>query len=232
MAKQKCVIVLGLPRSGTTLISTAIGCHEEICMLDEDFFLSVSRITGGKLPAVKLCIPNHVQMRRKWKLWWQPVRWNGFLRKRLHYTLPRSLFSIEDYLQHYDCRFICILREPRKTLSALDNRGHTKLKKALKAARHAYDIYEELYARMPEQVAFISFDAFLSDPDAQNKALCDFIGVNYSDAMLEAPNKNERYKGQKFDTSKVGAEDYDEASLDSGTQALVKRYTELKQHVI
>lgn len=48
MSKPICIIVLGTPRSGTTLISTAIGAHEKICLLDEDFHFSVVRISGGK----------------------------------------------------------------------------------------------------------------------------------------------------------------------------------------
>ncbi|MEP3246769.1 MAG: sulfotransferase [Sneathiella sp.] len=227
MPKPICVVVLGLPRSGTTLISTAIGSHEDVCMLDEDFFMSVRRISGGKTPAVKLCIPNHIQMNRKWRTWWGIIRINGFLRKRLHYLLPRSYYSLNDYISTYDVRIICILREPLKTLSAMDNRGHTKLRKALRAANVAYDMYDELLDRIPEQVAFISFDRFLTSPEEQNRMICSFIDHDFDEKMLEAPAKNTRYPGQSFDKSKIGTEDYDTESLDPGILKIVERYKKL-----
>lgn len=231
MSKPICILVLGTPRSGTTLISAAIGAHEKICLLDEEFHMSVARIAGGKTVGVKLCIPNHIQMERKWKWWWTPVRWNGFLRKRLHYILPRSFFSLADYLERFDCRIICILREPVKALSALDRRGHAKLTKALGVMNKAYDIYEELLRRAPAHVSFISFDRFLEDPQGQCQKVCEFAGETYSPEMLEAPTRNRRYQENSFDMSKIGSEEYDLGSLDPGIVAVIKRYRELKSRV-
>jgi sulfotransferase family protein len=232
MTKPVCIIVLGAPRSGTTLLSTAIGSHEKICMLDEDFFLSVRRITGGKTRAVKLCVPNHIQMERKWRWWWGIVRKNGFLRKRLHYMLPRSFFSLSDYLSFFDCRIICILREPEKALSALNARGQAKRRKAIRVTNSAYDVYDALQERAPGQVAFVSFDKFLTETEDQCRKICNFVGEKYSAEMLDAPRRNRRYKGDSFDKSKIGSEDYDFEKLDDNVVSLIKRYQHLKSQIL
>lgn len=171
-------------------------------------------------------------MERKWKWWWGVVRLNGFLRKRLHYFLPRSYFSLADYLQRFDCRIICILREPVKALSALDRRGHTKLPKALRVMNKAYDIYEELLQRAPDCVTFISFDRFLEDPEDQCHKICEFVGEEDSREMLEAPARNRRYQGNSFDKNKIGSEDYDFNSLDPGVVSVIKRYQSLKTRIL
>ena len=232
MTKKKCVMLLGAPHSGTTLLATAIGSHEKICMLDEDFHLSVRKIVGGKIRAVKLCVPNMIQMRRKWRTWWGIVRKNGYLRKRLHYILPRSYYSLEDYLEFFDCQIICILREPEKALSALNTRGLIKMSPAKRAINKAYDIYEELVSLAPDKVTFVSFDEYLMAPEDQTRKLCNFLGVEFSPEMLEAPNRNLRYPGEAFDESKIGSENYNFETMDPGVKSIVRRYQKLKALVL
>lgn len=232
MSKPICILVLGTPRSGTTLVSSAIGAHEKICLLDEEFHMAAARVAGGKKGAVKLCIPNHIQMKRKWKWWWTPIRFNGFLRKRVHYALPRSYYSLSDYLQQFDCRIVCILREPVKALAALDRRGHLELSRALRVMNQAYDIYAQLLDVAPDQVAFLSFDRFLQDPEGQCLRICDFVGETFSPEMLEAPKRNKRYQGKSFDQAKVGSEEYDFNSLGAGVVSLIRRYQDLKKRII
>ena len=232
MPKRKCIILLGAPRSGTTLLATAIGCHEKICMLDEDFHGTVHRIVGGKTRAVKFCVPNVIQMHRKWRTWWGITRFNGYIRKRLHYVLPRSYYSLSDYLRGYDCRIICILREPNKALSALSTRGLINMGKAKRVTHKVYDLYEELLRRGEGNVAFISFDKYLTEPEAQTKEICDFIGEEFSPAMLDGPRRNTRYPGEGFDASKIGKEEYDFDTMDKDLVSIVRRYQSLREHAL
>jgi hypothetical protein len=57
MDDEKNLLVIGPPRSGTTLLAAILSCHSEICILMEEFRGSSRLILSKKIKGVKLCIP-------------------------------------------------------------------------------------------------------------------------------------------------------------------------------
>ena len=132
----------------------------------------------------------------------------------------------------FENAFDRILREPNKALSALSTRGLINMGKAKRVTHKVYDLYEELLRRGEGNVAFISFDKYLTEPEAQTKEICDFIGEEFSPAMLDGPRRNTRYPGEGFDASKIGKEEYDFDTMDKDLVSIVRRYQSLREHAL
>jgi len=59
------LLIIGAPRSGTTLLAAMIGAHSKVAMLIEDRFFSIKKLTGKEVLANKLCIPHQLEIDRK-----------------------------------------------------------------------------------------------------------------------------------------------------------------------
>lgn len=207
------LVVLGFPRGGTSLLMNALGEHSRIAMLDEDFEGSIVRLTGSKIRAVKLCVPNHVQFERKWNVLmrFHPVYRFLRLAGRLpqsawRNTRPRSRWSIRDYAALPGTTIICLLRDPARCLDAIRRRQGI----GTEVGRVMWQLYIETLTRvrmMPGcRVVVMSFERLVQDPEAQLRALCAALGLPFEDAMLEGPRYNRRYPREGFDPGKASTE--------------------------
>jgi len=107
------LLVIGAPRSGTTLLATMIGRHTEVGMLNEDTRgKAFRRVLGKSITGNKLCVPNQIQMKRK-----SVFALRLFKKLGLMAESPRSEYAIEDYLQLPNLKIIAILRDPFLTNS-------------------------------------------------------------------------------------------------------------------
>ncbi|MGB0749422.1 MAG: hypothetical protein ACPGO3_11815 [Magnetospiraceae bacterium] len=207
-SKPPLLLLLGAPRTGTTLLATALGAHRDIAMLDEDFHGAPARLVGGKLPGVKLCVPNQVHLTQRWRGLYKLARFNGFLRKRIGYRLPRSRLSIADYDQAFDLRIVCILREPARALEAISRRERLPQARAADMLHRCLETLGTLAADPGRNLRVISFDRFVKEPEAQCRALVDWLGLPFDPQMLEAPSRNTRYPRGGFDAGRAeGAPD-------------------------
>jgi len=58
-------LLLGASRGDTTILAAALGAHPDVAMLDQDMNGAFNKIIGGKIPGVKLCVPNHIELDKK-----------------------------------------------------------------------------------------------------------------------------------------------------------------------
>lgn len=201
-------MILGTSRGGTTIMAAALGAHPLITILDEDMTGAFDKVVGGKTPGVKLCVPNQIEIEKRWHPIFYIGLSNGRFRKSLLMNkVPRSKLNIHDYTQYGDIKHICILRHPAGVIPSIMNRENRSQDVALYRWKRTVEIFNELYNTPAYSPVFISFEKLIKTPEKTLRSLCENLGVNYSEEMLTAPSKNSRYTKNSFDFSKAQYQD-------------------------
>jgi hypothetical protein len=220
---DKALVVLGAPRSGTTLIATALGAHPRIVMLSEECESGVFKIVGGKLRGVKLCIPVHVDLDRHWRVLYEPLRRSRWLRQNVNYRLPRSRLSLREMAERATLIVVGVLRDPGSTIEAITRRTDRNERIARDMLRRTYDVYERLPGELGIEPHFVSFDRFVREPEAALRRLCDRLELAFDPAMLDAPRLNPSYPEATFRADRAAAPGA-QRQEDAGLAALRARY--------
>lgn len=106
-------------------------------------------------------------------------------------VMDKSLDSVryaEDCLEvHPDLRFLNLVRDPRAQVSSMNRAIIHDFDTVLNALRwvEAHDIAETLVAKHPDRVLTIRFEDFIADPASVLRATCEFVGITYSQKMVE-----------------------------------------------
>lgn len=222
-ARERALIVIGAPRSGTTLLATALGAHSRVALLSEDLNGGVFRVVGGKLPALKLCAPNQIDLDRRWRPVYGLIERNGWLRKNLGYRLPSSRLSLRDMSLRAELKVLCLLRDPGRNIDALKRRENKRDAVCRDIVRRTYRLFRRLSGEPLMDMRFVSFDRFVRSPEQQLGAICDWLGLTFEPAMLEAPKLNPFYPEAGFRAEKAalpGAAPAD-AALDGEYRSLL-----------
>jgi len=121
-------------------------------------------------------------------------------------TRPRSRWSIRDYAALSNTTFVCLLRDPAKSLDAIRRRQGIEAPTG-RAMWHLFmETMTKLEGMREHPVIFVSFERLVRDPETQFKTLCARIGIEFEDAMLDGPRFNRRYPGRNFDPDKAETE--------------------------
>jgi hypothetical protein len=191
------LLVLGAPRSGTTLIASALGAHPGIAMLLEEWNGSLFRMSWGKLPAVKLVMPEQIQLAHRGHRLYNLAMRSSWVRRRIGHRLPRSRLSLRDMATRGELAVVCVLRDPGANVEALEQRHARPPAIAREIVAKTYDVFEAL----PEPgltPRFVSFDRFVTGPEDQLRALCDWLRLPFHPGMLAAPMLNAYYPDTRF----------------------------------
>lgn len=214
MSRPPGILVLGAPRTGTSLLSTLLGAHRAVAMLDEDIYGASRRIVGGKIPANKLCMPSQIHPTQRRSRFYGLFRLNGYLRKHFVYRVPSSYVSIADYGNSFDLKIICIVRNPVRAVESIMDRERLSRKEAIDLMRRCFDSFDTIMADANLDVRMINFERMLLDAEGQSRALCEWLGVDFDPKMLEAPEHNRRYPAKSFDASKAEVNELGAAAQD------------------
>jgi hypothetical protein len=210
MEKEK-IMVLGASRGGTTILAATLGSHSRVAMLDEDLSGAFVRITGNKIPAVKLCVPNQIEFEKRWSPLYRLGLMNGFFRKSAFMNrIPKSPRSIADYHAQGGIRPVCVLRHPAGVIPAIMKRENKKEKVAVYRWQRCLAVFKTLQQDGRYNPVFVSFEKLVTAPEPTLRALCDALGLPYEDQMLAAPQNNERYTQKTFEPAKAAYEKQDE----------------------
>ena len=193
------LLIVGCPRSGTTLLASMIGCHTRVGMLNEDVSGKwMNKILGKPIAANKLCIPNQVQMKRGTVFSRRLFKKLGFIKEA-----PRSSFSLEEYLEVPTLKIIAIIRDGNDAIASMMNRGGSTLKMGSNRWAMATDTIYELRSRYPDRVLVIAFEHLLSEPQATLEEICSFLDIAYEKEMLDGCRYNPRYPETQLNGSKA-----------------------------
>jgi hypothetical protein len=195
---QKHLLVIGPPRSGTTLLTTMIGRHSEVAMLNEDKAWAMRKIVGKQVVGNKRCIPNQIELRKK--------NSSGLrLFKKLGLTdeYQSSRYSIQDYLGLPAIRIIGLTREPNDVISSIMQRNRKTFRVAASRWCRAIEIMDNLSTNYPDLFMLVSFEHLVLSPEVNMKRITEFLELDYQEVMLEGPKYNPWYPEAQFNKEKV-----------------------------
>ncbi|HEX2228509.1 MAG TPA: sulfotransferase, partial [Candidatus Binatia bacterium] len=78
MKELRHLLILGAPRSGTTLLATMISRHTEIGILNEDRGWAMRRLLGKTVVGNKRCVPNQIELKKRHPLHFRFLKTLGF----------------------------------------------------------------------------------------------------------------------------------------------------------
>lgn len=199
------LLVLGTPRSGTTLLASMIGRHPEVAMLIEDTGFAIEKLAGKRVAANKLCVPNQIEVRERRErgaLAWLARRLPGAAKG------PRSTRSIEDYLAPEASRLCVIVRNPESVVRSIERRGGLDRAAATARWTRGIEIMAEMAERLGARCLVIGYEGLVTDPERHMRRAAAFLELPYDPAMLEGWKANPIYPGVSgIDASRARADE-------------------------
>ncbi len=185
------LLIIGAPRSGTTLLASMIGTHSDVAMLIEDRTFAIKKLTGKTILSNKLCIPHQTEIKKKASLFSRYAQKIGFLE-----NYPTSKFSIEDYLKLENLKILCIIRNGNDIINSIMKRGKKTQQIAFKRWSRSIEMILYLHHNYPLQTAIISYEDLVTEPEKMLKSISLFLDVKFQPQMLEGYKYNILYPNE------------------------------------
>jgi hypothetical protein len=140
------LLIVGAPRSGTTLLASMIGMHSDVAMLIEDRWFSIKKLTGKKVLANKLCIPIQLDFTKRATYFTRLMKKLGW-----YQNYPASKYNMEDYLQLEGLKIIALIRDKDDVVNSIMKRGRKEKMIAEKRWKMAMQIMHRLNTSTPKR---------------------------------------------------------------------------------
>ena len=189
---MKLFVVIGLQRTGTTLLASMLGRHPEINMLFESVTKDSLKLIGKDWNGNKLLAYRQIRQAKrasKWGHFINRISNLDFRKENRHHLVrpfPTSIMSIEDY-NHQGAVFITIERDKESSVSSMMKRARQNKKQAIKEWEEGMKIINHLKG---ENVYSLTFVDLVNDSEKILKEICQFLEVEYLEKMLEGPKYN------------------------------------------
>ncbi|NNE36156.1 MAG: sulfotransferase [Rhodothermales bacterium] len=194
---QKLLLLIGAPRSGTTLLNAMIGCHPDIAMLNEDFGHAVFNLVSKPVVGNKLCVPNQIELSERGSY----VR-RQFQKRNFRQYAPQADLSIEDYLSR-NANIVATVRHPDRVIGSIVSRGKKNVKLATYRWARSIEIIDTLVQQHAARVLVLAYPFLVSEPENVMRSVSSFVGVEYDPAMLEGYAHTPIYANKEIDSSKA-----------------------------
>lgn len=183
------LLVVGAPRSGTTLFACMIAGHTDVALLKEVPEMYVQRLLSKKVVGNKLCVPNQIELKKQRRIpgrdFWKKIG----LAKRT----STSTYCIEEYLDLPNPKIIAITRDGNDVISSNMRRGNKSLKTSSYRWCRAIEVIHELKRCYDDKVLVTSFEELVEDPEGVMRKVADFLGLDYQERMLEGYKFSSRW---------------------------------------
>ena len=189
---MKLFIVIGLQRTGTTLLASMLGRHPEINMLFESVTKDSLKLIGKQWNGNKLLAYRQIRKSErasKWGHFINRILNLDFRKGNKHHLVrpyPTSIMSIDDY-ENEGAFFITIERDKESSVSSMMKRAGQNKKQAVKEWEKGMKIINHLKGENTYSLTFVDL---VNDSEKILKEICQFLDVDYLDAMLEGPKYN------------------------------------------
>ena len=196
--KSQVILVLGVQRSGTTLLAAMLGRHSEINMLFESPTDDLLRSIGKKYTGNKLLTWRQIRMHQR------ASRFGHFVnrlvnidlfRSRRHHQLrpfPISSLSINDYID-LGAIIITITRNKADVVKSIRKRTQMSESKA----SFEYDRAMRDIEAVRDRAINVTFEDLVSNPEPVLQSVCSEMGIEYEPRMMEGPKYNFVYPHDK-----------------------------------
>ncbi|GEM_PF-964634 len=199
LPQRRHLLLIGAPRSGTTLLATMIGRHTDVGMVNEDVTgQSIRKVLGKQLTGNKLCVPNQIRLERRHFFAAKALKSLGVVAEA-----PKSKYSIRDYLDLPNLKLIAIIRDGSASVSSMMVRGRKELRKAARRWAEAIETIDALKRQYGERVLVVNFEDLLLYPESVLRQICAFLNLAFQEPMLQGYEDNPYYPGAQLDTEKA-----------------------------
>ncbi len=216
---QKLLLIIGSPRSGTTLLNAMIGSHPDVAMLNEDFGHAVFNIIATPMVGNKLCVPNQIEMSETGSYVQRQLQ-----KRNLFQYRPQADLSIEDYIDR-GAKIIATVRHPDPVINSIEKRGKKDRKLATYRWVRAIDIIDELQRTMGERLLLVGFPNLVLSPEKVMRRVSEFLSLPFDDAMLEGYAHTPIYSNKGIDSSKAS-----ELDLEISSEVLTAHPTSVEKY--
>jgi hypothetical protein len=196
--EQSHLLILGAPRSGTTLLATMISRHTEIAILNEDRGWAMRRLLGKAVVGNKRCVPNQIELKKRSRLHFRFLKTLGLAKE-----YQSSQYCIEDYLQLPNIKIIGLIRSGNDVISSVMGRSEKNFRVASYRWRRAVEVIYALKKSYTDIVLVVSFEDLVSRPKENAERIAGFLEVEYQERMLEGPQYNPWYPEAGMNRDKI-----------------------------
>ena len=195
---MKLFVVIGLQRTGTTLLASMLGRHPEINMLFESVTKDSLKLIGKQWNGNKLLAYRQIRKNKRSSKWGHLINRIvnlDFKQENRHHLVrpfPTSVMSIEDYKKE-GAVFITIERDKESSVSSMMKRaGQTK-----KQAEREWESGMKIINQLKNEGAYgLTFVDLVNNSEKYLKEICNFLAIEYLEKMLEGPKYNFVYPNE------------------------------------
>jgi Sulfotransferase family len=209
---ERPIFVVGCPRSGTTLVQCILSASSQAFSLPETHFFSYvlpelggetdSLLSEAAVRRARALLEQEADLPPLgdfWTLLKQPLTGvHLFVAIVEHFCPAAGLRAIEKTPLHVmqldwigalfpDALFVNVVRDPVDTVSSLLGVPWAASRSVLSSAQRWTDcvLAAQTYARSaPARIRTVVYERLVRDPEAQTRALCEFVGLAFEPAML------------------------------------------------
>lgn len=197
---MKLFIVIGLQRTGTTLLASMLGRHPEINMLFESVTKDSLQLIGKQWNGNKLLAYRQIRQEQRASKFGHLINRIvnfDFRKKNRHHLVrpyPTSIMSIEDFKRE-GAVFITIERDRDSSISSMVKRSGQSTAQAKKEYNLGMDIINNL---KKEECYSLSFLDLINNTEKVLKEICQFLELDYDVRMLDGPKYNFVYPNKEI----------------------------------
>jgi hypothetical protein len=197
---MKLFVVVGLQRTGTTLLASMLGRHPEINMLFESVTKDSLKLIGKEWNGNKLLAYRQIRKNKRSSKWGYLINRIvnlDFKQENKHHLVrpfPTSVMSIEDYKKE-GAVFITIERDKESSVSSMMKRAGQTKKQAEIEWDHGMKIINQLKNEGAYSLTFVNL---VNNSEKYLKEICNFLAIEYLERMLEGPKYNFVYPNEKI----------------------------------
>ena len=197
---MKLFVVIGLQRTGTTLLASMLGRHPEINMLFESVTKDSLKLIGKQWNGNKLLAYRQIRKNKRSSKWGHLINRIVNLdlkqenRHHLVRPFPTSVMSIEDYKKE-GAVFITIERDKESSVSSMMKRAGQTKKQAEREWEHGMKIINQLKNEGAYSLTFVDL---VNNSEKYLKEICNFLAIEYLEKMLEGPKYNFVYPNEEI----------------------------------
>ena len=195
---MKLFVVIGLQRTGTTLLASMLGRHPEINMLFESVTKDSLKLIGKQWNGNKLLAYRQIRKNKRSSKWGHLINRIvnlDFKQENRHHLVrpfPTSVMSIEDYKKE-GAVFITIERDKESSVSSMMKRAGQTKKQAEREWEHGMKIINQLKNEGAYSLTFVDL---VNNSEKYLKEICNFLAIEYLEKMLEGPKYNFVYPNE------------------------------------
>lgn len=225
------LLILGAPRSGTTLAAAMLGCHSDIAILNENHDGSVQRILSKQVRGVKLCVPNQIDLDRRSTFVTKPVL-ELFRRAGMRSLVrwPSSRWSIRDYQERIpNLRILAVIRDARDVVTSISRRGDQSTRVAEYRWTRAVEVLSTLYEEAPDQLIVMLYRRLVASPKATMTCILEELDLNFEEDVLTGYRHTPQYTENQSIRAEKGRSTAGDVSTDLADTPLLEGRPNLKR---